>query len=61
MDEETKKVAQEKANAMNERIGYPEILTNSVELSKEYQNVCFIENQFSVFFFILVFTAAPSI
>ncbi|GBM20159.1 Neprilysin-1 [Araneus ventricosus] len=37
MDEETIKVAREKANAMNERIGYPDLLTNPVELSKEYE------------------------
>lgn len=28
MDDETRSVAKEKANSMNERIGYPEILTN---------------------------------
>ena len=39
MDKETKKTAEEKANAINERIGYPELLTNSIELSKEYQSV----------------------
>lgn len=39
MDDETRAVAKEKANAMNERIGYPDILTNSTELDKEYSNV----------------------
>lgn len=39
MDDETRAVAKEKADAMNERIGYPEILTNPVELQKEYINV----------------------
>lgn len=39
MDDETRAVAKEKADAMNERIGYPEILTNSSELQKEYVNV----------------------
>lgn len=39
MDDETRAVAKEKANAMNERIGYPEILTNRTELDKEYANV----------------------
>jgi hypothetical protein len=39
MDEDTKKVAKEKANAMNERIGYPDFLTNAMELSKEYHQV----------------------
>lgn len=28
MDDETRAVAKQKANSMNERIGYPEILTN---------------------------------
>lgn len=39
MDDETRAVAKEKADAMNERIGYPEILTNPKELEKEYENV----------------------
>nr|CAD7569224.1 unnamed protein product [Timema californicum] len=36
MDDETRAVAKEKADAMNERIGYPELLTDPDELSKEY-------------------------
>lgn len=39
MDDETRAVAKEKADAMNERIGYPEILTKPRELEKEYENV----------------------
>ena len=39
MDDETKAVAKEKANAMNERIGYPELLTSPEELNKEYVQV----------------------
>lgn len=39
MDDETRAVAKEKADAMNERIGYPDILTNADELEKEYVNV----------------------
>ena len=39
MDTATKEVAKQKANAMNERIGYPDFLTNAMELSKEYQLV----------------------
>ncbi|XP_064459622.1 neprilysin-1-like [Ornithodoros turicata] len=39
MDVETRKVAEEKANAMNERIGYPDLLTNPYELSKEYDTL----------------------
>ncbi|XP_065200179.1 neprilysin-1 isoform X2 [Planococcus citri] len=53
MDEETKKLAREKAEAMNERIGYPEILTQFEELDVEYQklNVThqhFFRNMFNV-------------
>lgn len=36
MDNETRTVAKNKANSMNERIGYPEFLKDPVELSKEY-------------------------
>lgn len=39
MDESTVEVAREKANTINERIGYPDLLTNPIELSKEYQLV----------------------
>lgn len=39
MDDETRAVAKEKADEMNERIGYPEILTDPIELEKEYVNV----------------------
>lgn len=44
MDDETRAVAKEKADAMNERIGYPEILTDDDELEKEYSNVCIKKN-----------------
>ena len=36
MDDETRAVAKQKADAMNERIGYPELLTDEDELAKEY-------------------------
>ncbi|XP_014258696.1 neprilysin-1-like [Cimex lectularius] len=54
MDNETRAVAKEKANAMNERIGYPELLTSPQELNKEYTllNVTdkqFLENIFNIF------------
>lgn len=39
MDDETRAVARDKANAMNEKIGYPDMLTDPVELSEEYENV----------------------
>ncbi|XP_071446832.1 neprilysin-1-like [Hetaerina americana] len=53
MDDETRGVAKEKADAINERIGYPEMLTRSQELSHEYEALnitedCFIENILSV-------------
>lgn len=42
MDNETRAVAKEKADQMNERIGYPELLTNPKELSSEYTMVSLI-------------------
>uniref|UniRef100_A0A2M3YZA4 Putative m13 family peptidase n=1 Tax=Anopheles braziliensis TaxID=58242 RepID=A0A2M3YZA4_9DIPT len=53
MDDETRAVAKEKADAMNERIGYPDILTNADELEKEYVNLTihgglFLENILSI-------------
>ncbi|CAG2165874.1 unnamed protein product [Oppiella nova] len=46
MDELTIQVAREKANSINERIGYPDLLTNPIELSKEYQLLTVFEDQF---------------
>ncbi|XP_062552174.1 neprilysin-1 isoform X2 [Armigeres subalbatus] len=46
MDDETRSVAKEKADAMNERIGYPEILTNPEELEKEYINLSISKDHF---------------
>ncbi|XP_055538182.1 neprilysin-1-like [Wyeomyia smithii] len=46
MDDETRAVAKEKADAMNERIGYPEILTNAAELDKEYVNLTVSNDNF---------------
>lgn len=43
MDDETRAVAREKANAMNERIGYPDMLTNPEELNQEYSMVRCVE------------------
>ncbi|XP_022248558.1 membrane metallo-endopeptidase-like 1 [Limulus polyphemus] len=48
MDDATRAVAKAKANAMNERIGYPEFLTNPVELSKEYDMLVVHEDLFFV-------------
>ena len=39
MDTETRKVAEDKANSMTERIGYPEYITNDTRLQEEYTNV----------------------
>lgn len=41
MDDETRAVAKEKADAMNERIGYPQLITNKDELIKEYTGVSY--------------------
>ncbi|XP_046678891.1 neprilysin-1-like isoform X2 [Homalodisca vitripennis] len=46
MDDETRAVAKEKADAMNERIGYPELLTEPEELNKEYIMLNVTEDQF---------------
>lgn len=39
MDDETRAVAKEKADAMNERIGYPRLITDREQLTKEYAAV----------------------
>uniref|UniRef100_A0A1A9WAX6 Peptidase M13 N-terminal domain-containing protein n=1 Tax=Glossina brevipalpis TaxID=37001 RepID=A0A1A9WAX6_9MUSC len=46
MDDETRAVAKEKADTMNERIGYPDILTNVNELEKEYLNLTIIPDNY---------------
>ncbi|XP_076318577.1 neprilysin-1-like [Tachypleus tridentatus] len=48
MNHETRTVAKEKANAITERIGYPELLTNPVELSKEYEMLVVHEDLYFV-------------
>ncbi|XP_044734113.1 neprilysin-1-like [Chrysoperla carnea] len=53
MDDETRAVAKAKADAMNERIGYPELLTATKELEAEYvtlnvTNSHFLLNIFNV-------------
>lgn len=44
MDDETRSVAKEKANSMNERIGYPDILTNVSweEIKRKLSKVTFL-------------------
>ncbi|CAK9298945.1 unnamed protein product [Gordionus sp. m RMFG-2023] len=39
MDDETRKVAEEKANSMNELIGYPDTIYNDEELKKEFEEI----------------------
>ncbi|XP_034671891.1 neprilysin-1 isoform X2 [Drosophila subobscura] len=46
MDDETRAVAKEKADSMNERIGYPEVLTNATELEQEYVNLTVVPDNF---------------
>ncbi|EFA09825.2 neprilysin-1 [Tribolium castaneum] len=46
MDDETRAVAKEKADAMNERIGYPQLITNKQELVKEYAALNITKTEF---------------
>ncbi|CAH0555807.1 unnamed protein product [Brassicogethes aeneus] len=46
MDDETRAVAKEKADAMNERIGYPALITNKEELVKEYASLNITKHEF---------------
>ncbi|PVD37052.1 hypothetical protein C0Q70_04045 [Pomacea canaliculata] len=46
MDEETKDVAREKANAMNARIGYPDFITEKDKLDAKYQELLFEERHY---------------
>ena len=39
MDDETRAVAKDTANSMNERIGYPEYITNRTRLEDDYSKV----------------------
>lgn len=50
MDDETRAVAKEKADAMNERIGYPDLLMDGEQLSKEYTNVSITTTNKNLFF-----------
>ena len=51
MDEETRKVAKDKADSMNERIGYPEYITNHTRLELEYKDVSMQSKYLEHFFF----------
>ncbi|KAJ8320335.1 hypothetical protein KUTeg_001922 [Tegillarca granosa] len=46
MDEHTRSVARDKANAMNERIGYPEFIKLRNKLDNKYKDLHFDENQY---------------
>lgn len=53
MDDATRQVAKDKADSMNERIGYPDYLENAQELAEEYGNITlypdkFLENIFAI-------------
>lgn len=54
MDAETRLVAEDKANSMNERIGYPEYITNTTRLQQEYKKLTllhpdyFLDNLFAI-------------
>jgi len=58
MDDETRAVAKKKADSMNERIGYPEFLKDSVELSMEYIMVI---TSYSLLFYILSYNISYNI
>lgn len=49
MDADTRAVAKEKANSMNERIGYPEILTNVRDIVLEFSAYFSLFGHFSEF------------
>ncbi|KAL3861753.1 hypothetical protein ACJMK2_007776 [Sinanodonta woodiana] len=46
MDDETRAVAREKANAMRERISYPDFILEDQELDEKYKDLQFLEGQF---------------
>ncbi|XP_033763909.1 neprilysin-1-like [Pecten maximus] len=46
MDDDTRAVARQKANAMNERIGYPDFLTEPDKLDTKYDILHFQEDQY---------------
>lgn len=53
MDDQTRIVAKAKADAMKERIGYPELLTDPDELEREYIMVSF--NAFGIIIYLTVY------
>lgn len=55
MDDQTRIVAKAKADAMKERIGYPELLTDPDELEKEYIMVSFGGFEIVIIFFFRYF------
>ncbi|XP_057662985.1 neprilysin-1-like [Diorhabda carinulata] len=46
MDDETRKVAKQKADAMNERIGYPKLVVDKEALRKEYESLNISKHDF---------------
>jgi len=54
MDDQTRLVAKAKADAMKERIGYPELLTDPDELEKEYIMVSFVGFEIIIIFILFL-------
>ncbi|XP_063410745.1 neprilysin-1-like [Mytilus trossulus] len=46
MDKDTKEVAKEKADSMNERIGYPDFIKNADKLNAKYEELHFDEDHY---------------
>ena len=54
MDDPTRQVAKDKADSMNERIGYPDYLENATELAAEYGNISLSSDKFLENIFIIL-------
>ena len=54
MDDPTRQVAKDKADSMNERIGYPDYLENATELAAEYGNISLSADKFLQNIFIIL-------
>ena len=54
MDDPTRQVAKDKADSMNERIGYPDYLENATELAAEYGNISLSPDKFLQNIFIIL-------
>ena len=54
MDDATRQVAKDKADSMNERIGYPDYLENATELAEEYGNISLAQDKFLENIFVIL-------